>query len=650
MAEHGDIRLACEGVITISSRIWVNREVRLEGAGGGVTLRGVGGDGLFRVATNAALTLVNLTVADTVSTNPGAVFLNLGRVTVQGCLFRGNTNRGLDATTRFPHTASAGSGGVIYQWSNGIFTAAHCVFRDNAAVGGNGLSSGSGGSTWGFQGQGGVGYFNGGSAAFDDCEFSGNSAVGGRGYELGSGAFGGALFFGAGSGGALTSCVFSNNLAQTQGSTIPTLSARAEGGAMWSTGQVQVAGCQFLTNRAVAATGGPAQGGAIHNEGDLRVAACGFRGNAAFGGAAGTGAASPVVSGGNAVGGALCTEGPARVWDTAFEGNTVTAGAGGRTSAGSPTAGGIAQGGACNAFGANATLLATNCGFVASVAQGGDGGQGYSSTANGGEGRGAAIFVDGPAALVNCTVALSTNLGGRSGTAWSGGEGGWARGALTFFGGTSTVAFCTLATNQVFPGAGASAGHAPAATLFNFSARVSLLGNILAGGLGSTNLAGTNLDLGYNLCSDDSLALTAASSRTNADPVLGPPAWNGGRSPTLALLPGSPALDAVPGALPELPPIDQRGGPRPQGAAADIGAFELGPARECSLGAVVSGAEWRVAVFGEAGHTYRLLGAAQISPAPVWIALSTNLAVSNGPVMVARTNDGSQRFYRAVSP
>ena len=59
------------------------------------------------------------------------------------------------------------------------------------------------------------------------------------------------------------------------------------------------------------------------------------------------------------------------------------------------------------------------------------------------------------------------------------------------------------------------------------------------------------------------------------DPLLGPLADNGGPTPTRALLPGSPAIDA--GSAESDDATDQRGGPyrRVVGAASDIGAFEV---------------------------------------------------------------------------
>jgi len=72
------------------------------------------------------------------------------------------------------------------------------------------------------------------------------------------------------------------------------------------------------------------------------------------------------------------------------------------------------------------------------------------------------------------------------------------------------------------------------------------------------------------------------------DPMLGPLAENGGSTQTIALLPGSPAIDAAgpisaegliaPGTDADFASIllfDQRGEPRPFGSAGDIGAYEF---------------------------------------------------------------------------
>jgi len=112
------------------------------------------------------------------------------------------------------------------------------------------------------------------------------------------------------------------------------------------------------------------------------------------------------------------------------------------------------------------------------------------------------------------------------------------------------------------------------------NANTTLKNTIVAGNLGGDcEIALTNNvvnSLGHNLDSDGTCKLihpTDLTSREN--PLLGPLANNGGPTLTHALLPGSPAIDA--GGLDCLP-TDQRGVPRPQGAASDIGAYEVGTA------------------------------------------------------------------------
>lgn len=75
---------------------------------------------------------------------------------------------------------------------------------------------------------------------------------------------------------------------------------------------------------------------------------------------------------------------------------------------------------------------------------------------------------------------------------------------------------------------------------------------------------------GNNLDSGNSCNLTAEGDLPRRDPHLAPLGDNGGPTDTVALLPGSPALDAAV----DCPSTDQRGVPRPQGPACDIGAFE----------------------------------------------------------------------------
>jgi len=103
-----------------------------------------------------------------------------------------------------------------------------------------------------------------------------------------------------------------------------------------------------------------------------------------------------------------------------------------------------------------------------------------------------------------------------------------------------------------------------------------ILGSIPPG----PNCLGRINDGGYNIDSGTSCGFTARSSKSQTDPGLNSLGTrdNGGPTQTIALLPGSPALDAIPmvanGCGTDVK-TDQRGVSRPQGMRCDIGAFEL---------------------------------------------------------------------------
>lgn len=115
-------------------------------------------------------------------------------------------------------------------------------------------------------------------------------------------------------------------------------------------------------------------------------------------------------------------------------------------------------------------------------------------------------------------------------------------------------------------------------------ARLVLRNSILSGPAGTTNcqVAPFNASItsqGHNLSSDGSCGLFGPGDMQFVNPSLGPLAFNGGPTRTHALLAGSPAIDAgEPGCTnPDGIALtsDQRGQPRPVGAACDIGAYEV---------------------------------------------------------------------------
>ena len=88
--------------------------------------------------------------------------------------------------------------------------------------------------------------------------------------------------------------------------------------------------------------------------------------------------------------------------------------------------------------------------------------------------------------------------------------------------------------------------------------------------------------LGYNLSSDDTCGFKGDGDLNNTNPTLGPLQNNGGPTATMALLPGSQAIDAgnpsgCTDGLGHLLKTDQRGMPRPDkedSGGCDMGAYE----------------------------------------------------------------------------
>jgi len=148
---------------------------------------------------------------------------------------------------------------------------------------------------------------------------------------------------------------------------------------------------------------------------------------------------------------------------------------------------------------------------------------------------------------------------------------------------------CTITSNNAFDGGGIfnngvivnainvtiadnSAGATGGGILNNGTA--AMTSSIIAENIADTGpqCQGVITDSGTNL---QFPGTDCGASIPSADPVLIPLGDNGGPTQTMALGPGSAAIDAATEICPPVPPVDQRGITRPQGAACDIGAFEL---------------------------------------------------------------------------
>ena len=163
-------------------------------------------------------------------------------------------------------------------------------------------------------------------------------------------------------------------------------------------------------------------------------------------------------------------------------------------------------------------------------------------------GTGGGVFNSGTATLTNCTV--SDNDAGGNDI----GDGGGVSNS-----GMATLTNCTVSGNDVAGNIGAGSGGG----VFN-SGTATLNNTIVASQFAGGDIAGT-IAGSHNLIGDGSGGLADSIA---GDPMLAPLADNGGPTQTMALLPGSPAIDHGSGTDP-----DQRGIAVVNGVR-DIGAFE----------------------------------------------------------------------------
>ncbi len=215
----------------------------------------------------------------------------------------------------------------------------------------------------------------------------------------------------------------------------------------------------------------------------------------------------------------------------------------------------------------NSTITGNQSGRGGNGATGGTGmaasnGSGSFSQAAGNAGG---IFSSTTQTVTLTNDTLTDNVASPGGTGGLGSGAGGNGGALYQQGlGLVQLSFVTVAGNT----AGASVGGVDNASVGSITES----GSIIATNTGSPAencSTGTITDLGHNLVSGDNSCPGA-----NAAPGLGPLASNGGLTQTMALLPGSAAINAVPAnACPVA--TDQRGVARPQGGACDAGAYEV---------------------------------------------------------------------------
>jgi uncharacterized repeat protein (TIGR01451 family) len=264
-------------------------------------------------------------------------------------------------------------------------------------------------------------------------------------------------------------------------------------------------------------------------------------------------------------------------------------------------------------FNVGGTVTVSDSTLSGNVADDGDGGAILNSDGLGDEGilTVSRSILSGNSALGNglggaiANSVLATGFGGTTTVSQSTLSGNTALhgggGISNSGGGTLTVTQSTLSMNTVNFGSGGGifteAGTAVIVSQSTLSGNESSGGGAILNNDGTVTLSGTILansivspgggncdggggepfsDAGFNLDDGASCDFTDPTSMSNANDGLEALQRNGGPTPTMALLPDSDAIDAGATAAQGCTGTDQRGVPRPQGAACDIGAYESG--------------------------------------------------------------------------
>ncbi len=560
-----DFQPGLTGTITLTTgELAITKDLHIAGPGADViTVSGNNASRVFDIAGSVTVDIAGLMIADGFSNGlPGGGIFNAGTLTVAASSFSGNS------------AGNSGGGGI---YSSGALTVMASTFSGN--------TSGGGGGIWN----------NLATVTVTASTFSGNSAR-----ELFAG-YGGGIENYQGTV-TITASTFSGNTGSGAGGiasvgtlmvTASTFSGNTGGGIYNNSGTLTVMASTFTGNA----------GSGITSFGPLTVMASTFTGNSADygGGIFGVGpltVTASTLSGNNGYcgGGIYSDTGPLTVTASTLSGNSAD----------------FEGGGICNVSGPLTVTASTLSGNSADFEGGGIDNAGdlatiSASTLSGNSaGFGGGIVTGGPLTVTASTLSGNSATGNSAVT----GDGG---GIWTI--GTLTVTDSTLSGNSaVNDGGGIYTSSYPTAvtviastTLSGNSARsgggiwngmqalAQLRNTIVAGNTADSapDLDGAFVSLGHNLIGDgtggsgyDPTDLVGTSANP-IDPRLGPLADNGGPTQTLALLPGSPAIDA--GDNTDAPEWDQRGPgfPRIVNGIIDIGAFEFqgeaAPTVTCSI-------------------------------------------------------------------
>ena len=581
----------------------------------GLTVDGGALSRVFLVDAGVTATISGMTIENG-SADTGGGLLNFGTLTLTDCTVSGNTastngggiaNLGtltLDHST-LSNNSSSGSGGGVFS-SNSLTLTASAISDNTAGGSGGGVYGAayssvsiSGGSVSGNSANLGGGVYSGyqSTAMLTDCTISGNSAVSGGG-----------VLFGYYATATMTGCTISGNTAANDGGGVANAGTLAisdskilnntafSGAGLYNTfyGSLTLTDCTVSDNTG---TGVNNRGGGVTSHGQLKMIDSTVTGNTAdLGGGVfnqyGVATLTRTTISGNyatiAGAGMLDYGATATLTDCTISGNSFVAGSTGGvgggiynggtstlTLTGSTISGNsaVAGGGLFNTYYSTAVLTNTTI-------------SGNTATTYGG---GLYNYYYSSATLTNCTVSGNTAAA----------DGG---GVYNGYHATATLTNTTISGNTAtVNGGGFYNGYNATATLINCT----ISGNSASGNgggiysvYGTTNIGNTIVALNSAATSGPDAQGTFVSKGNNLigitdgstgwvdsdltgsaaqplDPLLAPLGNYGGPTQTLALLPGSPAIDAGNNALiPSGVTTDQRGLPNNVNGTVDIGAFE----------------------------------------------------------------------------